>query len=431
MLAGVGVSLALGVTLAAVPLSNADDGRPSTFRTVTADRCSPLHSGPAGSPDLLVVADLSLQPGVVSTTSPMVDAMTLVLEQRDFRAGRHRIGLQVCDAATPDSVYYDARTCRANARMYARNPSVIGVVGPLTSVCAKLEIPILNRAPRGPVAMVSPSNTYVGLTRRSPTAPDDEPAAFYPTGKRNYARVVPADDAQAAAAVIVARRLGLERIYVLEPPGYDVPMVDDFVRSAARLGIKVTGHGTWGVEEGDYAPLAADIARTRADGVFLAGGPDHDGVQLLRDLRAGLGPGVQVMASDGFDPTTAVLAGAAAEGMTISHPGPSNEYLRAAGKQFVAAFTKKFGAEPTRFVVAAAQAMDVLLDAIGRSDGTRSSVTENLFTTRVSNGILGSFWITPSGDTTLNAVAIQRIINGEVTTFDTVVVPDALLTPSF
>jgi hypothetical protein len=45
----------------------------------------------------------------------------------------------------------------------------------------------------------------------------------------------------------------------------------------------------------------------------------------------------------------------------------------------------------------------------------------------VSNGILGSFWITPTGDTTLNAVAVHRIVDGKVTTSSTVVVPDALV----
>ena len=88
-----------------------------------------------------------------------------------------------------------------------------------------------------------------------------------------------------------------------------------------------------------------------------------------------------------------------------------------------------FDAEPTRNAVSAAQAIDVLLDAIARSDGTRASVTMNLFNTDVSNGILGSFFITPTGDTTLNAVAIYRIIGGTVTTFANIVVPDALLAP--
>jgi ABC-type branched-subunit amino acid transport system substrate-binding protein len=132
------------------------------------------------------------------------------------------------------------------------------------------------------------------------------------------------------------------------------------------------------------------------------------------------------MAPDGFDPTTAVLAGAAAEGMTLSQPGPANNHLGNEGKRFVGAFSRRFGGKPTRYAVEAAQVIDVLLGAIARSDGTRSSVTSNLFTTQISNGILGSFGITSTGDTTLNVVAIYRIIRGKVTTFANVVVPDAL-----
>ena len=136
------------------------------------------------------------------------------------------------------------------------------------------------------------------------------------------------------------------------------------------------------------------------------------------------------MAPDVFDPATAALAGVAAGGMTISEPGPANDDLGRKGKRFVASFSKRFGGKPTRFAVAAAQAIDVLLDAIAHSDGSRSSVTINLFKTQVSNGILGSFGITSTGDTTLNVVAIYRVADGKVTTFTNVVVPDALLAPN-
>ena len=54
-------------------------------------------------------------------------------------------------------------------------------------------------------------------------------------------------------------------------------------------------------------------------------------------------------------------------------------------------------------------------------------MTNKLFATRVSNGILGSFWITPTGDTTLNAVAMYRITGGKETTYKTIVVPDTLV----
>jgi ABC-type branched-subunit amino acid transport system substrate-binding protein len=113
--------------------------------------------------------------------------------------------------------------------------------------------------------------------------------------------------------------------------------------------------------------------------------------------------------------------------MTTSQPGPANDHLGTEGTRFAESFSNRFGADPTRFALAAAQAIDVLLDAIARSDGTRSSVTTNLFKTQISDGVLGSFGITSTGDTTLNVVAIYRIIGGKVTSFANVIVPDALL----
>jgi hypothetical protein len=68
-----------------------------------------------------------------------------------------------------------------------------------------------------------------------------------------------------------------------------------------------------------------------------------------------------------------------------------------------------------------------LLDAIARSDGTRASVTRRLFDTRVTNGILGSFWITTTGDTSLNAITIHRVVGGKLTTYATIVVPDTVV----
>jgi branched-chain amino acid transport system substrate-binding protein len=429
-LIGAGLVFAAGIAVAAVELSGVGDANPPRFRTIASDRCGPLHYEAASSPQLLIAADLPLQPGALATTSSMVDAMTLALERRQYRAGAYGVGLQVCDDSAPGSIISDEATCVANAHEFVKNPSVIGVAGPFLSGCAMLQIPILNRAPGGPVAIVSPSNTYVGLTRRPSGRDSNEPGAFYPTGERNYARVLPADDVQAAADAIVARRLGVKRVYAVDEGGdASVSFVDDFIRAARRLGIAVAGRASLDIAASSHDALAAAIAQSGADGVFLGVSSGPRSVQLLTDLRARLGRATQFMAPDGFEPATAVLAGAAAEGMTISQPGPANDHLSKEGKQFVASFSKAFGREPTRYAVNAAQAIDVLLDAIARSDGTRASVTRNLFRTRVSNGILGSFWITPTGDTTLNAVAIYRIIGGEVTTFATVVVPDALVAP--
>jgi DNA-binding SARP family transcriptional activator/ABC-type branched-subunit amino acid transport system substrate-binding protein len=423
-----GLLLAAGAAVAALQLSESGSANPARFRTIASSRCSALHYGGAGSPQLLIAADLPLQPGALETTTPMVDAMTLALEHRDYRAGSYRVGLQVCDDATPSGVVFGA--CAARAHEYVDNPSVIGVVGPLVSGCAMFEIPILNRARGGSVAIVSPSTTFVGLTRRVGSELSNQPGVFYPTGRRNYARVLPADDVQAAADAIVARRLGVKRVFALddgEPIGQ--LFVDAFVRAARRLGVAVVGRESWDPRRSGDATLADTVAQTSADGVFLGVSSLPASVRLLTQLRARLGRAVQFMAPDVFDPATAVLAGAAVEGMTISQPGPPNDRLTGEGKQFAASFSKKFRTKPTRYALAAAQAMDLLLDAIAHSDGSRASVTSNLFKVRISNGILGSFWVTPAGDTTLDTVAVYRIVHGKVTTLATVVVPDALVAP--
>ena len=430
LLIGAGLLLAAGVAVAAVRLSMGGTPNPVAFRALASRRCGPVRYEGGGSPQLLVAVDLPLQPGILDTTTPMVDAMTLALERRGYQAGQFRVGLQVCDDSSPGNVGFDPKTCSANAHEYVGDPSVVAVAGPLISGCALVEVPILNDARGGSVAIVSPSSTYVGLTRRTLFKDSQEPGVYYPTGRRNFARVSPADDVQAAADAIVAQRLGVKRVYAVElGDAPDELFVDYFVRAARRLGIAVKGPWSWDAVTSTDRSLADAIRRTGADGVFLAVPSLPGTVRLLTDLRARLGGAVRFMASNVFDPQTGVLAGAAAEGMTISQPGPANDHLGREGRQFVASFSKRFGREPPRIAVTSAQAIDVLLDAIAHSDGTRASVTTNLFKTSVSNGILGSFSITPTGDTTLNVVAIYRIVGGKVTTFANVAVPDSLLAP--
>jgi DNA-binding SARP family transcriptional activator/ABC-type branched-subunit amino acid transport system substrate-binding protein len=416
-----------GVAVSAVQFDGRHTARLPALRTLASDHCSGLHYAGTSSPELLVAADLPLQPGALDTTTPMVQAMTLALEQRHYTAGRYRVGLQVCDDATAtSSPLFDPTRCTENAQRYAEDPSVIGVVGPLVSGCALEEIPVLNRASAGPVPIVSPSATVVGLTRASTDSV--RYSDLYPTERRNFARVVPADDVQAAADAMIAQQLGVSHVYVLddgEPFGQS--FVGNFVRAAHRLGVGIAGHGSWDPEQTSDSSVVAAIARIHPDSVFLGVSSSPESIQLLTDLRTRLGRAIQFMAPEVFDPATAVLAGAAAEGMTISQPGPPSNKLAGAGKQFVTSFSSEFGAQPTRFADAAAQAIDVLMDAIAHSDGSRASVTSALFATTVSNEIFGSFSITPTGDTTLNAVSINRITGGTVTPFTTVYVPDALV----
>ena len=154
---------------------------------------------------MLLVSDLPLQGGIHITATQMAQAITFVLRERGFRAGKFAIAYQSCDDSIATSGLYDEAKCEANARAYAQNPQVVGVIGPLNSPCAVVAIPPLNRAPDGPLAMISPFNSFVGLTRSGPGVHPSLPASLYPTGKRNYVRVFPTDDLQGAALALFAR----------------------------------------------------------------------------------------------------------------------------------------------------------------------------------------------------------------------------------
>ena len=56
-----------------------------------------------------------------------------------------------------------------------------------------------------------------------------------------------------------------------------------------------------------------------------------------------------------------------------------------------------------------AQATEVLLDAIARSDGSRASVARELFRVRFSDGIVGRVAFDRNGDPTHNLIPIFRV----------------------
>jgi len=109
---------------------------------------------------------------------------------------------------------------------------------------------------------------------------------------------------------------------------------------------------------------------------------------------------------DGWTPYSATLAaGAAADGMYVSYAGlPLEQILKTSttGKAFINAFSKvlnlKKGELPPPYSVYQAQGAQIMLNAIAHSNGTRASVTQQLFKTRVTNGIMGSFHFDKNGD---------------------------------
>jgi branched-chain amino acid transport system substrate-binding protein len=265
--------------------------------------------------------------------------------------------------------------------------------------------------------MVSPSNSFVGLTRAGAGVDPSLPAALYPTGRRNYLRVYPTDDMQGAALALLARDRHRLRVYVLDDgdPGYGGLMAAGFDTAARRLGLTVVGHTSWDPGSASYAALAERVARAHAQAVFVGGLLDTNAAAVVRDLRARLGSSVDLLGPDGLTPLGLLVqqAGQGALGTFVSLGGAVTERLPAAGAQFVRRFRRLHpGEDVGPWAVYAAQAADVVLDAIARSDGTRASVLAQLFDTHVQDGLLGTFAFDANGDITESPVTIMRVSHG-------------------
>jgi len=377
-----------------------------------ASSCGQLE-GPADA-SLLIVSDLPLQGASEAQTRSIAAAVRHVLEREGFRAGEHTVAYQSCDDSTAQAGGWEVEKCAANAKDYAANPALIAVIGAYNSGCSSAAIPIANAAPDGPLAMLSPSNNYLGLTRRAPGAPRGELARLYPTGARSYLRVYPPDDAVAAALAELAQQLELKRVFVLEDrlnDTYSYPMAELFEKAAAKLDVEVVGRMKWDGRSDSYEVLAQRVAATGPDGVLLSGLMYSNAGRLVEDLRAELDPDVVLLAPDGFSNVPDFLenVGPVGFGMYVAVPGVPTARLPASGHRFLAELRAVESDLNDYWALYGAQAAEVLLDAIARSDGTRRSVVDALFATEVEDGIIGSFGFDSNGDTTAASIAILRV----------------------
>jgi len=370
--------------------------------TLPSSSCGPVFYKGSGKPKFLIASDLPLQGAGRAQPLSMVKAIQYVLEkQYNFRAGTYTIGYQSCDDSTAQQGGWAAEKATANARAYAADRTVIGVLGTFNSGAAKLEIPILNRAPGGPVAMISAANTAVGLTHNAPWNDPGEPRIYYPTGIRNYVRVATSDDYQGPFAADLLKKLKKKNVYILhDNQTFGKGVANAFRSRANKLDIQVLGFEAWDAKAASYEAIGERIKATGAQSVYLGGIVCNNGVKLIKDLRAVLGPGPVLAAPDGFTPFSATAeAGSGAQGMYISVAGLPISKLGPTGRKFLTAFAayqKKKVVDP--YAVYAAQTADILLGAISRSNGTRVSVVRELFKTRVTNGIMGTFRFDQNGD---------------------------------
>jgi branched-chain amino acid transport system substrate-binding protein len=368
-----------------------------------ASSCSPVQYQGSGKADYLMASDLPLIGGSRQQTTQMNKAIAYVLDQQNWKAGKYKIAFQACNDASAQLAKWDPTKCSANAHAYAGDSSLLGVIGTFNSGCAAIEIPVLNKAPGGGLQMISPANTYGCLTE--PCA-GNEPEKYYPSGKRTYARVAPSDPNQGAVQAKFMQQQGVKSVYILnDKEAYGLGVAKNTEGAVKALGIKVLGFSAFDPKSSNFQALFTRIKNTNPDAIFIGGLIDENSGQLINDKVNVLGDNNQVklMLPDGF--TTAAVfdrsqgGSPTANGAYFSVAGVGIDQYKGAAETFINGFKPQLGGKAVDpYAILGAQAAQVLLDAIEKSDGSRTSVIDNVYKTHIKNGLIGDFSINKNGD---------------------------------
>lgn len=370
---------------ASIALAACSSSSSSTAPAASGD-ATPAASGDASAPageakTVVISSDLPLQGASKDASESVNRAIELYLEQIGNKVGNYTIEFKKYDDSTAADGKWTESQCAKNAVDHVANANEIAVMGTYNSGCAKIIVPVLNQDPNGPMLMVSLANTNPGLTK---TWDPGEPEKYYPTGKRNYARVVTTDDVQGAAgAQFMAKELGVKKVFILnDNETYGQGVARSFEEEAKKQNLEVLGNEPWDKKQPNYTALFQKIKGLGAEAVYLGGIYDNNGGQLVKDKVAVLGDNtaVKLMGPDGFTGYDELNKLPQGQGMYLSFPGLTNDDLRKQGgaaAKLLDAYKAKYSTDPvSSYALYGVAAVQVILEALQKSDGTRKGVTE-------------------------------------------------------
>jgi len=374
---------------------------------------------------LTIYSSFPLQGASSGQTKAMVSGIKLAIKEKGGKVGDYTVGYKSLDDSLASTGAADEGKARQNARTAVSDKTTIGYLGEYNSGISKVTIPINNRAG---IPQISPANTYVGLTSNKPGSEPGEPDKYYPTGKRNYARVVPADNIQGAALAKASQDAGCKSVHIWNSKTtYSAGLARNLTQSAEKLGLEVQGNDGVDPKAANYRSLAANV---KADCWVLTGEIESNGVQAVKDVAAA-NPDAKLLAGDGMclndtaDPKKGLPANIASRfKCTIATLDPAE--FGPEGKKFFADFKEEYNlsGNPDPYAIYGYESAQLLLDSIERAtqagDLTREAVVEEIFNTKDRQSVLGTYSIDENGDTTLTDYGIYKIEGGKLT-FDKVI----------
>jgi branched-chain amino acid transport system substrate-binding protein len=359
---------------------------------------------------LAIYSSLPLQGPSAGVSEEIVDGEKLALADAGGRIGQFKISYVSLDDSNPKSGQWDPGVTATDAKTAAQDTGTIAYLGEYNSAATAISLPLINAAG---IAQVSPESPYVGLTSTL-DAGQDEPERFYPSGKRNFARLQPGDPAQAEAQVELMRTLGVKKIYVLnDQDPFEIPLSQIVVGDAEHAGIRVAGNDSLSTTPGAvFTGEVEKIVASKAQAVFFAGGPGTGTVALWKQLH-GADPRLWLLGSSSLagEAFTAKL-GAAASGAYLTTPLLPLSLYPSSARRVLDDYRNRFAAAGGPYALYGYEAMTVVLDAIraaGSRGNDRQAVIEKLLATKDRDSVIGQYSIEADGETTLSSYGVDRV----------------------
>jgi len=330
------------------------------------------------------------------------------------------------DGIAANNGTWDPTVEASNASQVINDPDAVAYIGTYNSGAAVGSIPIMNEAG---MAMISPANTALQLTQENPANEEGYPEVLYPSGTRNYMRVVPNDFLQGrASANFVANGLSAQTVYVLhDNQVYGLGLATVFDEALAELGVEVVGFEAFNPEAPEYQALATKIANAAPDLVYISAIVSLNASKLVQDLRDVMAPeDTAIMGPDGLNNVAFIEgAGDAAEGMYITFAGlPANE-LEGIGAEWYTTISEILGREPDAYAAYSFECAVVVLQAIDQvGEKDRAAILETMFATEGFRGLLGTWSFTETGDTSADTMSLNVVRDGTLTFQEQIGLPE-------
>jgi branched-chain amino acid transport system substrate-binding protein len=378
---------------------------------------------------LTVYSSLPLQGASRPQTTAMVQGIELALEQAGGKAGDFTIQYESLDDSTAQAGSWTPEATQANARRVAQDENAAVYIGEFNSGASAVSIPILNE---GGVPQISPANTAVGLTSDEPGAEPGEPDKYYPTGSRNYVRIVPKDTIQGAALATLMQEDGCTSVFMTnDKEVYGAGLSRNIEAAAEGVGLEIAANEEIDKNAPNYRSLAARAEGQGVDCFVYSGITANNAVQLYKDFASAL-PDAQLYGPDGVaesgfaDPAEGGIPANVQSRTKVTVATLSPDEYPPEGQEFFTQFSEKYGEEnPDPYAIYGYEAMRLALDAIERSStGEKADIISALFDTQDRSSVLGTYSIDENGDTTLTDYGVYTIDGGELQ-FDSTIQAEA------